>query len=325
MKDLKLIALAVVITIEILIIVKILYFDFSWSEKTFKYRCDKSEKLNDFYESSPKYGLILKKGYTGFDYGTVCKYKPVRIHINKFGMRDYDNISMKKEKNEIRIAVVGDSIDFGLGVDFQYIYPKVLEKMLNEKCKTKNKTFSVLDFAVPGYNLTQKIILINDKAVKFSPDIIIIGYTTDDVLIDYGKINKEIGKELDELKKRGEISQYQIYQTTQDIIRKNMKNVDDLPPEIIYKIMYDEFKKTENISIPIIIFYRVTNSYNQLVALKNISKTFNYTLIYGDTLTTLPIEMRVHPLDYHPNKKAHRLYANILFEILRNTYLSDYC
>ena len=53
------------------------------------------------------------------------------IKINSMGLRDYEHKN-GKDPLTFRILVLGDSFTFGLGVNLEESYPKVLETMLNK-------------------------------------------------------------------------------------------------------------------------------------------------------------------------------------------------
>lgn len=102
----------------------------------------------------------------------------VEYKINSVGIRDYHDHTLRKSKM-FRIAAVGDSFTFGLGVKLKYTWPKQLEKILEKNHKTLN--YDVFNFGVMGYDLTQNIEVIKVKVLKFKPDLIVIGYCVNDV------------------------------------------------------------------------------------------------------------------------------------------------
>ena len=103
-------------------------------------------------------------------------YNSVNITINSKGTRDYE-YSFVKQANTTRIAVLGDSIAFGMGLNITDSFPKVLENRLNENSDGK---FQVINFGVPGYGTKEELEMLKAKALKFDPDIIIISYALND-------------------------------------------------------------------------------------------------------------------------------------------------
>jgi lysophospholipase L1-like esterase len=96
--------------------------------------------------------------------------------INKDGIRDRD-YSQTKANGTYRIAAVGDSCTFGLGLELENTWPKQLEQEL----QMTNPHLEVINFGVMGYNTPQEAERIQDKVLKYSPDLIIIGYSLNDI------------------------------------------------------------------------------------------------------------------------------------------------
>ncbi len=96
--------------------------------------------------------------------------------LNSFGFRD-DEFSYEKET--FRIALIGDSVTFGLFInDSDYIASERLEEYLN---RNSSVNYEVYNFGVSGYSLFQERILLNETVMKFKPDIIIIQYLLNDI------------------------------------------------------------------------------------------------------------------------------------------------
>jgi lysophospholipase L1-like esterase len=96
--------------------------------------------------------------------------------INQDGIRDRD-YEQEKPAGTFRIAVVGDSCTFGLGLELEDTWPKQLERELQKT----NPRVEVINFGVMGYNTPQEAERIQDKVLKYSPDLIIIGYSLNDI------------------------------------------------------------------------------------------------------------------------------------------------
>jgi lysophospholipase L1-like esterase len=95
---------------------------------------------------------------------------------NQDGIRDRD-FSRTKSSGAFRIAAVGDSGTFGLGLELKDTWPKQLETELQ---KTRSQ-IEVINFGVMGYNTTQEAERIQEKVLGYSPDLIIIGYCLNDI------------------------------------------------------------------------------------------------------------------------------------------------
>lgn len=130
-----------------------------------------NERIGSVFQfASNGLGLELKPGGKG-----SLAYKS--ITINQDGLREDADYSLAKPANTFRVAVIGDSVTFGWGVDAKDSYPKLLEMILK---KTTDKNIEVLNFGVPGYNGEQKLIVLKEKVLKYDPDLVVIGWLNDD-------------------------------------------------------------------------------------------------------------------------------------------------
>ncbi len=104
-------------------------------------------------------------------YSGIIKDAP--FTVNEWGMRD-KSYAKEKEPGTFRIAFMGASFEQGAGVDDEEIFPALIEQMLNEQHagQTYDK-YEVLSFAVGGYSPVQTLYLMENKAIEFSPDVII--------------------------------------------------------------------------------------------------------------------------------------------------------
>jgi len=108
--------------------------------------------------------------------GSVSFEDNAWYRINQDGLRDND-YPRTKPKATFRIAAVGDSCTFGLGVELKDTWPKQLETELRQ---TKAQV-EVINFGVMGYNTTQEAERIQEKVLGYSPDLIIMGYCLNDI------------------------------------------------------------------------------------------------------------------------------------------------
>lgn len=100
------------------------------------------------------------------------------IVTNKYGFRDYE-YEKEKTDNTFRICVIGDSITFGWWECLEHTYPKVLERLLRERC-SGDFVYEVLNMGIGGYNAEQEMELIRTQALLFNPDLLVIGYCIND-------------------------------------------------------------------------------------------------------------------------------------------------
>ncbi len=117
------------------------------------------------YKSSEIPGLFYtyKLNFRGGAFG-------VNLETNHMGFRG-PNWHKVKEANVFRIALIGDSSAFGFGVNFEQTMGEVLSAILEKKY---NRPVEVLNFGVNGYNSIQQKSSLENFAINYQPDIIIL-------------------------------------------------------------------------------------------------------------------------------------------------------
>jgi hypothetical protein len=105
--------------------------------------------------------------------GAIMSVMGKTVTLNSYGSRDMD-YPREKSSGVTRIAVLGDSITFGFGVELEDSYHKVLEKKLNEDNTNKK-------YEVPSFNMgaTDIVWAMNKYLMlvhQFHPDIVILGF-----------------------------------------------------------------------------------------------------------------------------------------------------
>ena len=98
----------------------------------------------------------------------------VHYNVNNYGFRGNFPIDLQR-KTKTRIAVVGDSFSFGLGVNDEDIFTAQLNQRQSEVV--------FLNLSVPGYSTDQQLLLMESKLEKFQPDeYILMIYLANDIL-----------------------------------------------------------------------------------------------------------------------------------------------
>jgi lysophospholipase L1-like esterase len=103
----------------------------------------------------------------------------VRVRTNSLGMRGPEMIATKPD-SLLRVAIVGDSVSFGLGVENEETFPSLLQSMLNERCRGRARRYEVLNLAVTGYSSQDESVVVRSKALLHRPDLLIVGYYLND-------------------------------------------------------------------------------------------------------------------------------------------------
>lgn len=118
----------------------------------------------------------LKPNLHVIDSGPIYMIEPVTVKTDSNGLREDEEHAFEKE-GTFRIALIGDSITFGMYVEQNETYGHVLENLLNEKSETEYET---LNFGVPGYNTIQESEVVREKALIYDPDIVLMAFVSND-------------------------------------------------------------------------------------------------------------------------------------------------
>jgi lysophospholipase L1-like esterase len=130
--------------------------------------------LRIFYPQPTKYFYFKKNS----EPGDCFERWGVEVKINSNGHRDYE-YPITRAKEVYRIALIGDSIEYGTGVRIEDTYGKKLETMLNRFSKGQ-KRFQVIIFSNGGTEPSGYLEMLKTDAYRFKPDLIIIGFTLND-------------------------------------------------------------------------------------------------------------------------------------------------
>ncbi|MBI5408260.1 MAG: SGNH/GDSL hydrolase family protein [Nitrospirae bacterium] len=107
----------------------------------------------------------------------IYTYIPNKCGNNSQGYRDYEQ-SYEKMDGNFRIVLIGDSVANGDGVELGETFGQLLKKKLNESSDYKN--IEVIVLARSGYSTSQELIILENEALKYNPDLIIWSYVLND-------------------------------------------------------------------------------------------------------------------------------------------------
>ena len=134
-----------------------IYYDVEMS----RYAVDVKEKSDN-----PKIGHVHRPNAHAYLMG-------VDVDINSDGFRDEEYDVQRNEK--YRIAVLGDSLTFGWGVEKEDTFEVLLEGMLSETRPTE-----MINFGHGNYNTEQQVNLFKEKGLKYNPDKVVVFYFIND-------------------------------------------------------------------------------------------------------------------------------------------------
>jgi lysophospholipase L1-like esterase len=103
--------------------------------------------------------------------------EPQGLTTNSFGFLGPER-TLRKPPNTRRVALLGDSLAQGWGADQNRSWATLLENRLNAThLDGTTQRFEVLNFALPGYSLTQMLDVAKEDTPRFQPDVYLLALT----------------------------------------------------------------------------------------------------------------------------------------------------
>jgi lysophospholipase L1-like esterase len=114
---------------------------------------------------------LSKKNQYGVFKGTLY-----RTNSSGFRGREY---AVPKPPGVFRIVAIGDSFTMGSGVREQDTYSQRLERLLDTE--DPSRVVEVLNLGIAGFNLRASIGRLKRIGLRFQPDLVVYGWTTNDI------------------------------------------------------------------------------------------------------------------------------------------------
>ena len=111
--------------------------------------------------------------------GMRARFWDTDVKINQLGMRDRE-VPSQKELGERRVLLIGDSVVFGVGVDYRDSIPYRLEVALNSS-SPPGRHYRTLNMGVPSYNTEQEFKQLQTVGVSLLPDIAVLIFLPNDI------------------------------------------------------------------------------------------------------------------------------------------------
>jgi lysophospholipase L1-like esterase len=127
------------------------------------------EKSGDWYGKltipSPNPVLMweYRPNFQAMKWGSV-------ISTNEHGFRDRER-SVAKKDGWRRVAIVGDSVTLGIGVDGEKTFSRRIEDLIQERRRTAK--VEIFGFAVDSYNTMQVMEMVRQRVLPFRPDRVV--------------------------------------------------------------------------------------------------------------------------------------------------------
>jgi len=125
------------------------------------------------------------------DQDALSRELDVHEHINAWGFRDREwepppvgpDGEPVRDETLLRVAIVGNSITYGMGVPIEQTFGRVLERRLAERLRAAGdpRRVLVMNFSVQGYVFEQMARVYEDVIDPFEPDVLVVPHHPHDV------------------------------------------------------------------------------------------------------------------------------------------------
>ncbi len=139
----------------------------------------------NLYTTDQYRGFALRPGAEGWWRREGEAY----IRINSEGLHDREH-TKQKPPHTLRIAVLGDSYAEALQVPLEKTFWAVLENRLSACERLAGRKVEVINFGVSGYRTALELITLRRQVWEYSPDIVILAFTTGNDISDNSRALK---------------------------------------------------------------------------------------------------------------------------------------
>jgi hypothetical protein len=137
----------------------------------------------EFYQADETFGYALIPGMEG----NYRKEGRSFVRINSNGFRDIER-SIENRDDVFRIAVIGDSYVEGFQVEANERFTAIAEELLNRDC---GRQVELMPFGVSGYGTAQQLLMLREKVLRYSPDVVVLLITTNNDVSDNARELKQ--------------------------------------------------------------------------------------------------------------------------------------
>jgi lysophospholipase L1-like esterase len=101
------------------------------------------------------------------------------VRTSSLGLRERE-LPAVKPRGEFRLMLLGDSVVFSLGVEYEDSIPAQLERALNEQAPAGTR-YRTLNLGVPSYNTEQELVQLESLGLGLAPDAVALLFATNDI------------------------------------------------------------------------------------------------------------------------------------------------
>jgi lysophospholipase L1-like esterase len=105
----------------------------------------------------------------------------ISIEINSLGFRD-EEMPLEKAEDEVRIALIGDSVAFGAWIAARKTFASVAERRLDSSLP--QRLVRVLNLGIEGSNTGHHLRILRRRVPRLDPDLIVLAYFPNDIEVN---------------------------------------------------------------------------------------------------------------------------------------------
>lgn len=139
----------------------------------------------EFYTADETLGYKLIAGMSG----NYRKEGASFVTINSDGFRDVEH-AIEKPADTFRLAIIGDSYVEAFQVQREAAFSNFVRDRLGVCGIAGPRKIEVLTFGVSGYGTGQELLMLRDKVLKYSPDMVMLVMTTNNDVTDNSRALK---------------------------------------------------------------------------------------------------------------------------------------
>lgn len=249
-------------------------------------------------------------------------FKRSLLTSNDYGLRD-KNYALEKRTNDLRIALLGGSMEMGSGVKDDETFENILELALNkQQVFPSYDSIEIINFAISGLHMPQHVAIAERRVKPFGPDVLI--YTA-----HRNELNRATRTFGQTIAKKSRVNAYPFLYNLSDALSLE-EGMDDeemmrrlLPyREKLYQWGVKRILAVceENNILPIYLYLPAPGdeeNEEERIALREVINTTPFYFIdkadlFGDLN---PLELTLAEYDQHPNAVGHQRIAEVLFEL----------
>lgn len=270
-------------------------------------------------------------------------WNPVlETELNSQGFRDQDHQTTNLDQ-AIRILILGDSIVYGQMVALEQTFPELLEAKLNQLIEPR---VEVINMGLCGWNTVMQLESLVKNGLQFNPDLVIITYVINDVQIkqfprpeeafDQEKMIIPIAFLDTYFDQHSYLYSFAKFRYNRLLEKLNLKNDYFTTTRSFYRPEARGYRQFVNALTKI---YQITQANQAKSVLVSLNWRPGWETETGMILDeaqqlSMPVldmypyfskysstDLQVSPSDWHPNEKAHQIYADVLTNYLLNNQL----